>query len=282
MLEMEKVGRDYLGDFATEEWWDIFGTDFEKVYGRKHMERVAGFTAATAPNRAPRENLQVMTEYMRRQISGEPVIQPNFRIPEGTMSRNAGTQLGMEATMRKNLLLIEKGEVNKIGKDKIKNEADALLGDPNAVVLDRHWARLAEDPARGIFTDVQEGVLKPGKPYQLIKEQVTRVAKKQGRTPRNFSADVWTGIRETIKNNSELFGTKFRRGSISGDSKSYADHFTDLIADKAKHMGISVEEMSLRLRKGDVNLLSTLLATPIGGVIYQQYLVQSSDGDGNS
>ncbi len=75
---------------------------------------------------------------------------------------------------------------------------------------------------------------------------------------------------KTIKNKSELFGIQYKRGSITGDSKSYADQFTDLVADKAKFLGITVKEMESRLRKGDANLLSILLATPLGMSLYQE------------
>ena len=35
-------------------------------------------------------------------------------------------------------------------------------------------------------------------------------------------------------------------------------------------MGISVTEMQVKLRKGDANLLSIMLATPLGMALYQE------------
>jgi hypothetical protein len=158
------------------------------------------------------------------------------------------------------------------------------MGDPNAVVLDRHWARLAEAPERGIFTNAQEGVVssrptKLGSDYTMLKNEVVRGAQAANRDPRDFSADVWTGIRETIKNTSELYGTKFRGSAISGESKSYADHFDELIEEKAKHLGITRGKMEARLRSGDGNLLSYLLATtPAAYQAYRQWQAPQSPG----
>lgn len=166
-----------------------------------------------------------------------------------------------------------------LGADKVRNEAEAMMGDPNAVVLDRHWARIAEDPIHGVFTDVQEGKVAAGKVYDSLKDAVSAAAMKKGRTPRDFSADVWTGIRETIKNKNKLFGVNYRKGSITGESQGYADHFTQLIKDKARHLGITVNEMQARLKKGDANLLSLILATPIGMALYQESQRGGAPGD---
>ena len=85
--------------------------------------------------------------------------------------------------------------------------------------------------------------------------------------PSRCSADVWTGIRETIKNEGELYGTKFKASAISGESKSYADHFDDLISAKAKHLGITVRELEEKLRNGDANLMAFVLASPFGAAL---------------
>jgi hypothetical protein len=42
---------------------------------------------------------------------------------------------------------------------------------------------------------------------------------------------------------------------IPGRSASYADHFDDLIAEKAAHLGISRGKMEVRLGRGDATLL---------------------------
>jgi hypothetical protein len=260
-----------LEQHPTAEWWDMHGTSFERIYGRDRLNQVAGLIASTAPNRAPRENLQTMSEYMRRVIKGEPVLQPEWRVPEGEMSRLAGKQIGMEESFARNLQLSGEGRVAELGASKVNEEARALLGDPNAVVLDRHQVRLTESPRRGIFAGSDEGAFTNDKGYQLVKQQFLEAAKRAGRSARDYSADVWTGIRETIKNTSDLYGTKFRGSAIAGESKSYADHFDHLIRDKAKHLGITVAEMESRLSRGDATLMSWLVGTPIGATLYARW-----------
>ena len=278
MDEMAAVGRDYLSKHMSKEWWDMHGSSFERVYGPQRLDQLAGFIAATAPNAQPRENLQTMSEYMRRLIKQEPIIQPDYRIPPGQMSRKEGSKIGMESSRAANLRQAEKGNLAGLQKNKVREEALALMGDPTAVVLDRHWARIAEDPSRGIFTASSEGIVEAGADYEALKAAVSKAAEAANRTPRDYSADVWTGIRETIKNKSELFGQKYKGSAIRGESKSYADQFDDLIADKAKFLGISVPEMEKRLRNGDATLLSIMLLTPLGTEAYKQYQSEKSGG----
>jgi hypothetical protein len=278
MDEMASIGRDYLSKHMNKEWWDMHGSSFERVYGPENLDKLAGFIASTAPNAQPRENLQTMSEYMRRFIKKEPIIQPDYRIPPGQMSRKEGSKIGMESSRAANLRQSEKGNLAGLQKNKVREEAMALMGDPTAVVLDRHWARIAEDPTRGIFTASSEGIVEAGADYEALKTAVSEAAAAAKRSPRDYSADVWTGIRETIKKKSELFGQKFKGSAIRGESKSYADQFDDLIADKAKFLGISVEEMERRLRNGDATLLSIMLLTPIGTEAYKQYQSEKSGG----
>ena len=283
LTEMGAEGRDYLKQFGEKEWWDMHGGPFERVYGKENLPQVAGFTAATAPNSEPRGNLQTMSEYLRRHIKGEPPVQPDWRVPEGQMTRQPGKQIGMENVRVGNLERASRGALDELQQDKVREEAQAMMGDPNAAVLDRHWARVAEDPSKGVYTSAAEGILDPGKPYQTLKAAIAshpEVASGR-RSLRDFSADVWTGIRERIKNTSELYGQKYRGSSIIGESKSYADHFEHLIEDKAKHLGISKPEMESRLRSGDATLLSLLGAsTFLAPVLADVLREQPSSGQG--
>ena len=275
VVEMGKVGNNYLKDHPTAEWWDMPGTSFERVYGSENLPQVAGFTASTAPVRSPKDNLEDMSEYMRRHLAGEPTIQPDWRVPDSPeYARKAGGMVPFEQAFKNNLNVAKTGDYNALGGDKVRNEAQAMMGDATAVVLDRHWARISESPAKGIFAAVDEGKIgsstKGGvSDYQHLKNAVTRVAEAQGRSPRDYSADVWTGIRETIKTKSDLFGQPYKGSAILGDSKSYADVLDDLIKAKASRMKISVGEMERKLRNGDANLMSAILATPIGYLVYQ-------------
>jgi hypothetical protein len=266
--EMSQRGRQYLDQFPSKEWWDMHGTGFERVYGPENMRQVAGFTAVTAPNSQLRPNVQTMSEYMRRHIKGEPIVQPDWRVPETAMSRTPGTQIGMEKDRAANLGRAAKGNLEEISGNKVREEALAMTGDPNAVPLDRHHIRLSENPAEGVYAGTQEGQLpkdtKSSSPYYHLKGAIGRAAERAGMNVRDYSANVWTGIRETIRGTGELYGTKYRRSAIQGESKGYADHFEDLLKEKADHLGISVPELEQKLRAGDADLLSFVLAVPLG------------------
>jgi len=276
MKEMERAGRDYLDQFPAKEWWDTHGSSFERVYGEDNLPQLSGFIASTAPNTAPRPNVQDASEYMRRHIAGEPIVQPDFRMPAGTMSRTEGGLMPMEQSRRANLDKSGRGALEELRLEKVREEASALMGNPSAFVGDRHWVRLSEKPPQGIFAAAEEGVIGSSKNYNIMKEAVADYARTTNRSVRDLSADIWTGIRETIKNTNELFGQKFRGSAIQGDSKSYADHFDELIKNKAKHLGITVLEMEKRLRKGDANLLSGLLAAPVGLMALKIYQDQEA------
>ena len=105
-----------------------------------------------------------------------------------------------------------------------------------------------------------------------MKSAISRAAVRKGLKPKDFSANVWTGIREYVKKNHELYGQKYKGSAIRGGSQGYADHFTQLIKEKAEFLGITVERMEKALRNGDQTLLSFVLASPLGYKIYQDYM----------
>ena len=283
MNRMAEVGGDYLSKFPQREWWDMYGSPFERVYGRQNLPQVAGFTASTAPNTSPIPNLQHMSEYMRRFIRGESVVQPDWRAPEGLMNLAPGRQMPLEASRVLNLQRTERGALDELSRRKVLSEAKAMMGDPNAVVLDRHWARLGEDPSRGIYTSSQEGVIssspRVNRPsdYELMEREVALAAKREQRDPRDFSADAWTGIRETIQKTGELFGEKFRGSAVLGESKSYGDHFEDLLGQKAAHLRMTKQDLEKRLKGGDASLLSMMLGAPTIGAAYRLWDAERSD-----
>ena len=276
MSEMHAFGEEYLKKFGGNEWWDkAGGTSLDRIYGPAKSRQVGGFLAATAPNTNLRANTQAMSEYMRRNIKGEDIIQPNWRAgdqPGGIDAQLGGLTSGMmpmETGRANNLRLAQSGLLGDMRSYKVRDEALASTGDRTAAPLDRMWVHASEDPARGIFQGVEKGVMvkdtKSFSPYLHLREAaVVPGAAAAGEDVAPWSAKVWTGIRETIKQTSQLFGTPHRGGSIRGDSKGYSDHFDDLIKEKADKLGIAVKEMERRLMSGDANLLSYVLAAPVG------------------
>jgi hypothetical protein len=77
-----------------------------------------------------------------------------------------------------------------------------------------------------------------------MKAEVVKAAERRAREPRDFSADAWTGIRNTIQKTGELFGQKFKAASIRGESNSYGDHLEDLMREKAAHLRMSAQELA--------------------------------------
>lgn len=264
MGEMREEGIGYLSQHQNPDWWKTYGTSLERIYGPENIPQVAGFTAATAPITPTELNTRMMTEYMRRYIKGEPIVQPEWRAPEGLLTRAPGKQLGMEAGRERNLNLAAQGRWRELTDLKVNQHAAAMMGDPMAVVLDRYWARLGEDPARGIFTWSKEAEIGSPQNYAHMMNVVIEEAVKAGAKPQAFSAEVWTGTREHIKRLNELYGQKLPGGKIPGESYGYADMIDRLVADKAKQLGVSAGEVEERLRKGDLNLLSAMLSGPLG------------------
>jgi hypothetical protein len=158
----------------------------------------------------------------------------------------------------------------------VKEKVQALSGDPAAIVLDRIQVRLAEQPSAGIFAEAREGVSPTGKNRQLVKDTITEQARIAGENPDTFSANVWAGVREHVKKTGELYGTPLpgsQRMTRGTESKSYDDLFVDLVARKAKKLGISVKALESKLRKGDAELLSHILVPTTalgGGLLYSR------------
>lgn len=300
LTPMFNEGRAYMQLHPESNWWKTHGTSLERVYGKDNVRQVAGFTSATSPAAPPVENVQVMSEYMRRHLKGEPTIQPDWRtgndvLPRALMNEmipgaavhSPGKQLPMEANRIDNLGHASRGDLEALQADKVNNMGRAMVGDPRAVVLDRHYAKISEDAAKGVYPNVEANVIK-GKEYQVLQDVLTRqadtLAKEAGTigiTPNEYSAYVWTGIREHIKNHGELFGTPYRASAIVGDSKGMADHFDDLIRVKARQLDVPVAEVEKRLGRGDINLMSWLLvASPAAALAYGQMQSPSQPNGG--
>lgn len=269
LLQSAEEGAEYLKQFPTKEWWDAYGAYIEDVYGKKNVPAFAGFAASTAPKSQPRRNVQVASEYMRRFIKGEDIIQPEWKAPKnllGGVTYPGRIGMPMERSHGRfpNLERVARGEMPS--GDKVSSQARATLGDPTVGVYDQYYAKMAEDPASGVYTGPQSGVIPrgqgPNRPYMRLDRQVNAVAASQGVDLRKFSSLAWTGIRKRVNETGEAFGQQYGTKGELGESKGLSDHLSDLVAQKAKQLKISTGEMEARLRAGDASLLSFMLATP--------------------
>lgn len=267
LAELNQSGVEYLKQHPTVNWWDLRGTPLEDLYGKENIPNLAGYLAATSPVSDVPRNARIASEYMRRQIAGEPVIQPNFKMPENAVFETVGNMMPMETGRAKNLLAASQGRIDDLQKEKVRNMGKALMGDPNAMVFDRHWANLSEKPSANIFTGVEKGVFPSGKQYADLEKIVANQAKQFNMTPRDFSANVWTGYRNKAQQEGNVFGQKTAGAGIQGESKSIADTYLSLIKTKAEKLNIPYDEMIKKLKSGEISLLSLMPISVGGGLL---------------
>jgi hypothetical protein len=247
------------------------------------MPQSRGLLAATSTNTAPPPNVVQQSEYLRRAIKGEPMIQPDFRVPQNALSGKGmpkpGARMSLEANRRHNLETAARGEADPAAYhgDVVREKVGALGGNPATVVLDRILNRVGEQPSAGIFATAKEGKSPGGRDRQTVLRIIRQEAAIAGEDPDVFSGNVWAGTRKHVSETGELYGTPLpgtQRATAGSESKSYDDLFMDRVREKAKHLGISVRKMEKQLRNGDAELLSHILvpttALGAGGLLYSR------------
>jgi hypothetical protein len=296
--EMATVGRGAMGE-SFQNWWDITKGPLARVYGEDMIEKVAGLMASTSPQASPVSNMQLASELIRRAIRGETMRQPNWRAPAtamgdatqrltgsptGGFSPKPGAAMPAPNTWENNADLIMAGRGSEIGQDKVNDMRRALLGDLDVAVIDRHYAKLAEDPVGagvnpklGIYTSTVpnriETSMKTGKieNYPVIENEVRTAAERAGVPLAQYSAWVWEGIRDTIRKTGRLYGQPHRASAIPETTTGFNEVFEDLVKMKAQHLGLSVSELERRLRAGNAELLGAVLSTGAGATAYRAW-----------
>jgi len=287
-----------------EDWWKLYGTVLEEVYGKERIKPLAGFLASTSPASQPVHNLRAASEYLRRLIMDEPIIQPEFRIPETAVGwkkgymggsgpdvgggfNSPGTLMPMEDSRKGNLQKVAAGQYDKLQEDKVNDMFHALVGE-DIGVYDRHYAKTAEDWANGVYAETTpnklQGSMVSGDvgSYAMVENAVRDGAKRNNMPLRQYSAYVWEGIRDTIKRTGELFGMKFPAGAIPDEAGGFAKLFNDMIAEKAADWGVTVPEFKWLLRNGHAELLTSVLSTGAGMAAYQQWQRVAQGTDSSS
>jgi hypothetical protein len=278
LLEMEALGQRVLRESGIDDWYDVQG--WTDIYGKENIEQIAGFISTTSANTKLEDNVRITTEYLRRFIKGEDIVQPDYRLTAGgptgvgfkTGMGEAGTVLNMETNRVNNLKVSASGELHRLseasGNEKVKSFAQNIANVKDRATLDTYYAQIAENPNRGIFTNAQHGQISPNN-YKLLEQEVAKVAKERNPTAKNpirkFSAEVWTGIRRKIAETGELYGVEGKRIGTEGN---YNTVLEELIKEKAGFLDIPVKKFKQMLADGDANLLSLMLTSPI---IYQSY-----------
>lgn len=268
MAAMAPIGREAM---RGQNWWDITKGPIADTYGKENLPRVAGMIAASSPQSGVDQNLRMASEYVRRLLSNEALIQPHFRMPKDAVGFEPGGGFPFAVTHGNNVRKVADWRMEDLNADKVNDMYHALMGDPNTGVYDRHWAKLAEKPEAGIFADTDPNVL-PGplsssnkrSPYADVENVVRAAAKDAGVSVADYSAWVWEGIRKTIRETGELFGQQHDAAAIPGNHEGFNDVFVRMVKEKAERKGLTVAEFTERLRTGNASLLSALLATGVG------------------
>lgn len=276
LQEMAERGRNVMlaNPSGKTNWWDLRGGPVERVYGKENLDMAAGMTAVMSPQNAPRPNMQMASEFIRRAIKNEPMMQEDWRAPADAMGGEGftpkpGAPFPGQKNFAKPAELVRTGRGAEIGSDKRNDMRAALLGEPVGV-YDRHYAKLFEKPEAGIYLDSRSNSV-PGamdtqqiEAYPVIENVVRTAAKKAGAPLDEYSAWVWEGIRDTIRTTGELFGQKHRASAVPNTTTGFNEVFEDLLTDVAEHRKISVPELEKLLRSGDASLLTAILSTGIG------------------
>jgi hypothetical protein len=134
---------------------------------RTKLDRVVHVAAATSPACTVRTNLAWTREAVRTNGAARVGRYPNAMAPR------------IRAALD--------GDLLAVGGLKVTNFARAILGDTDAVVLDR-WALRAAGHGRITCTEKQ---------YARIADEYRTAARSVGETPRDFQAIVWVVSRDS-------------------------------------------------------------------------------------
>lgn len=153
---------------AEGDWYNS-GDELTKHFG-KDAPMVANLIAATSNNSTVKSNLTLALKVYAQ--------------------HKANPDLPIEGIMKTLLPAISKATAGEeLGGRKVNNFAKALLGDPNAVVVDRWMMR-----AFGFKGDVPTPTQ-----YDVIEHGIQEMAKSQGVTPREAQAALWFGAKKKLE-----------------------------------------------------------------------------------
>lgn len=171
---------------AGMEWYDKTFDELKTAFG-DDAELVAKLLSATSVNATVSSNVTLALKAYRYMKEGRNFL--TLKPGEGFLPAVVG-----------NLDRIAKGE--PIAGRKLDNFAKAIIGDPDAVVVDRWMLRAfgyggtaAKEGqiGRGTFGDVSAA---SAREYDLIEHAVKELAQEKGVTPRQMQAAIWFGQKE--------------------------------------------------------------------------------------
>jgi hypothetical protein len=274
--EQAQRGDEWLKTQGGQAWWKLHGSIIEHVYGPDLMKQAAGFLAATSPRTSVHENIRQASVYLQRVIRGEPLIQPGWRMEGGQHYGKSGPiQMPMESVRVAALERALRGE--KVAPFKTGDMQGALMGEPDPVTADTHHGKLGEDPTEGIYLNTVPGKISDEQ-YPIMKAVMQAHGRAKGQTPADYSAKVWSGIIETIKQEGNLYGTPYQL--TASDATPLFTQFEQILGKVATHHGYPLDEFIARVRAGDANLMAALLSTGVGASLYAKWLQADEEAEG--
>jgi hypothetical protein len=185
---------------AGRGWYDQTLTELQNIYGPEDGRLMAAFLAVTSPNTTLKSNVTLaLKAFEIYKAKGE--ITPESIAAHLPTVENVEHQKGFLGSVVRNLNLVAKGQepAAKGGSLKVLRFYQALMGDPNAVVLDR-WMIRAMWPEKIRQLANQEGLqyekyALTESQYKMMERVVQQKARELGVTPRDLQAMIWVGMK---------------------------------------------------------------------------------------
>jgi hypothetical protein len=183
MTSAKKLTAMFEAGKGEMKWYDDTHKELQELFG-KDAEMMAGFLTATSINSTVKSNTSLALKAYRQWKTGEDF---NGFLPAVIMELNR----------------VKSGQ--PLAGRKLDNFRKAIIGDPDAVVVDR-WMMRAFGIPKDAATPAQ---------YDMIEQAVKELAMKQGVTPRQMQAAIWFGAKTAAEKGkarpeSPSFGTAIK------------------------------------------------------------------------
>lgn len=204
-----KEGKEGFG------WYDKTLPELERMYGPEDARILIGFLAATSPNTTVKANVTLALKAFEQwkltgKINVDEMGQELLRHASEEMDERAFK--GFMGSVIDNLNRVLKGE--PLSGNKVRNFQMALLGDKNAVVIDR-WV------LRALWPDsaVHRGAKLRDNQYEFLANFIRQEARARNMAPADLQAAIWVGIKK-----------------LKGTREDYAGSFEKLIQERTEQL----------------------------------------------
>jgi hypothetical protein len=226
-----KMLDDFHAGRGGSEWYEKVGGYLAEKLGPEDGQMFARFLAATSINATVKANTTLALrafsewkaglEFVKKPPTGKALAKLQRenpaelkRLVDAYNNRPKGQESYLSSVVDE-LNRAKAGEAFE-GR-KIENFARAILGDPNAIVIDRWMMRWAGFPATEAFGAADDPI------YDIVEDMVRKAAAEHGVTPRQMQAAIWKGTRDRLGIVEEKTGKTLRT--------EYGGSYDDLLED---------------------------------------------------